>query len=79
MVASRSEAISLPAIGQNILFVRGQKVMLDSDLARLYRVETKVLNRAVQRNGDRFPADFMFQLTVGRARNLKVPNWHLKI
>jgi hypothetical protein len=43
--------------------VRGQKVMLDADLARLYCVETKALNRAVQRNRDRFPADFMFQLT----------------
>jgi hypothetical protein len=45
-----------------ILLIRGQKVMLDRDLARLYDVETKALNRAVQRNLDRFPADFMFQL-----------------
>jgi ORF6N domain len=43
--------------------VRGQKVMLDRDLARLYGVETKALNRAVKRNSDRFPEDFMFQLT----------------
>jgi hypothetical protein len=60
----RSEAVSLTAIARNILLVRGQKVILDTDLARLYCVETKALNRAVQRNRDRFPADFMFQLSV---------------
>ena len=43
--------------------VRGQKVILDRDLAALYQVETKVLNQAVKRNIDRFPDDFMFQLT----------------
>jgi hypothetical protein len=46
-----------------ILSVRGHKVVLDRDLAALYKVETRILNRAVQRNLDRFPADFMFQLT----------------
>ena len=46
-----------------IYFVRGQKIMLDRDLAELYGVETKVLNQAVKRNADRFPEDFMFQLT----------------
>ena len=50
-----------------ILLVRGQKVMLDSDLAALYGVETKALNRAVKRNGERFPEDFMFQLTKEEA------------
>jgi hypothetical protein len=64
VVPSQSKVVSLPAIAQNILLVRGQKVMLDTDLARMYRVETKALNRAVQRNRDRFPADFMFQLSV---------------
>ena len=43
--------------------IRGQKVMLDTDLAALYGVPTKVLNQAVRRNIDRFPADFRFQLT----------------
>ena len=43
--------------------IRGQKVMLDKDLAKLYGVETKVLNQAVKRNINRFPEDFMFQLT----------------
>lgn len=50
-------------IEQAILLIRGQKVMLDADLAALYGVETKVLNQAVKRNLDRFPEDFMFQLT----------------
>ena len=44
--------------------IRGKKVMLDFDLARLYQVETKVLNQAVKRNIRRFPPDFMFQLSV---------------
>ena len=51
------------AIESRIVEVRGQRVMLDADLARLYGVEAKVLNQAVKRNADRFPADFMFQLS----------------
>jgi len=51
--------------------MRGQKVMLDSDLAELYGVETKVLNQAVKRNIDRFPEDFMIQLTGTEWQNLK--------
>ncbi|KAF0221437.1 MAG: hypothetical protein FD174_575 [Geobacteraceae bacterium] len=50
-------------IENKILLVRGQKVMLDEDLAELYGVEIRVLNQAVKRNLKRFPADFMFQLT----------------
>ena len=50
-------------IERRILLIRGQKVMLDSHLAELYSVETKVLKRAVRRNIERFPRDFMFQLT----------------
>jgi hypothetical protein len=50
---------------QNLIYeIRGQKVMLDFDLAKLYQVETKVLNQAVKRNIKRFPPDFMFQLTA---------------
>jgi len=48
--------------------IRGQKVMLDRDLATLYGVTTKNLNKAVRRNQDRFPADFMFQLTAAEAQ-----------
>ena len=51
--------------------IRGQKVMLDSDLAALYEVETKNLNKAVKRNFDRFPDDFMFQLTKSEWENLR--------
>jgi hypothetical protein len=50
-------------IEQKIFLIRGQKVMLDRDLAQLYGVETRVLNQAVRRNIDRFSADFMFSLT----------------
>lgn len=63
--AVESAVALVPAekIASQIYLVRGEKVLLDSDLAELYGVETKALNRAVQRNGGRFPADFMFQLT----------------
>jgi hypothetical protein len=54
-----------------IYLIRGQKVMLDRDLAGLYQVETRILNQAVHRNKDRFPKDFMFQLTVQEFENLK--------
>ena len=57
---------------QNLIYeIRGQKVMLDADLARLYQVETKVLNQAVRRNIKRFPLDFMFQLDNKDFTNLK--------
>lgn len=48
-------------IEKSILLVRGERLMIDSDLAMLYEVETKILNRAVKRNFNRFPNDFMFQ------------------
>jgi ORF6N domain len=50
-------------IASLIYFIRGEKVMLDTDLAKLYNVETRVLKQAVRRNLDRFPEDFMFELT----------------
>ena len=50
-------------IQNRIYEIRGERVMLDFDLAQLYEVETKALNQAVKRNSKRFPADFMFQLT----------------
>ena len=62
-----AEAAPVPLIESRILLIRGQKVLLDADLATLYQVETKALNRAVKRNADRFPADFMFQLTAEEA------------
>ncbi|HWB27493.1 MAG TPA: ORF6N domain-containing protein [Chitinophagaceae bacterium] len=59
------------AIVSKIYFIREQKVMLDKDLAVLYQVETKVFNQAVKRNMERFPADFMFQLTEEEFENLR--------
>ena len=56
------QSLILPVIEQCIYVIRGQRVMLDSDLAQLYGVLTKNLNKAVQRNIERFPNDFMFQL-----------------
>ena len=55
--------VSVEQIERSILFIRGEKVMLDADLAALYGVQTKVLLQAVKRNIKRFPSDFMFQLT----------------
>jgi hypothetical protein len=55
--------IPVEIVKGKIYLIRGQKVLLDSDLAELYGVETKVLNQAVKRNTHRFPQDFMFQLT----------------
>ena len=57
-------------IAQRILYLRNQKVMLDSDLARLYGVTTGNLNKAVNRNRGRFPSDFMFQLSAEEAERL---------
>ena len=56
--------IAIQSIQNKIYELRGERVMLDLDLAVLYDVETRVLNQAVKRNGKRFPVDFMFQLTT---------------
>lgn len=56
--------MQLEKIQTKIYEIRGQKVMLDSDLAELYEVETRILNQAVKRNMDIFPEDFMFQLSL---------------
>ena len=55
--------VPVEVVAHRILLVRGEKVMLDADLAELYGVPTKALNQAVKRNMERFPADFMFQLS----------------
>lgn len=54
--------VNIENIGDYIYFIRGHKVMLDQDLAMLYRVETKAVNRVMKRNMDRFPIDFAFEL-----------------
>ena len=70
------KTLSIELISNNIHFVRGKAVMIDEDLAQLYGVETKYLNRQVKRNLERFPEDFMFQLTKVEA--LRCQNVTLK-
>jgi hypothetical protein len=62
-MAAKHEIVPLGQIEERIYFIRGQRVMLDADLAILYGVKTKALNQAVSRNLERFPEDFMFRLT----------------
>ena len=66
-----SEKLIIPdeVVISKIYYIREQKVMLDSDLAELYNVETRVLNQQVKRNIDRFPDDFMFELTKEELEN----------
>jgi|TARA_B110000967_G_C18758888_1_gene496782 hypothetical protein len=68
-----NEKITIPdeVITSKIYLIRNQKVMLDKDLAELYQVETKQLKRQVRRNSERFPEDFMFELTKEEFDNLK--------
>jgi len=63
-MSPQDQIIPPQRIEKSIFLIRGQKVMLDADLAELYQVSTKVLNQAVKRTEDRFPADFMFQLNA---------------
>jgi len=63
-VAEKSVSISVESVVSKIISLRGKKVLLDRDLAQLYGVETGMLNRAVKRNFERFPEDFMFQLSA---------------
>ncbi len=69
--SGRSLVVPMERITQAILLIRGQKVMLDSDLAELYGVITKVLIQAVKRNRERFPEDFMFQLSSEEFERLR--------
>jgi hypothetical protein len=63
--------IPVERIASHIYLIRGEKVMLDSDLAELYGVETGALVRAVKRNSNRFPEDFAFQLNEAEFENLR--------
>ena len=74
----RASIVSLEGVVSRIFLVRGQKVMLDGDLATLYGVSTKRLNEQVRRNIRRFPSDFMFQLTKEEAEPLRSQNATLK-
>lgn len=66
-----TRALSSARVERSLLRLRSQNVMLDADLAALYRVDVRVLNQAVKRNHERFPVDFMFQLNVQEARSLR--------
>lgn len=66
-----TQLVPVETVERLIHLARGEKVLLDADLAKLYGVETKVLNRAVRRNRSRFPRDFMFQLTPEEAEALR--------
>jgi hypothetical protein len=68
----KHEIIPASRIAQSIHLIRGEKVPLDFDLAALYGVATKVLNQAVKRNRERFPNDFMFQLTASETSRLRL-------
>ena len=63
-----AKRVIIEAIENKIYLIRGMKVMLDQDLAKLYGIETKILNQAVRRNINRFPFDFMFQLNIQEYR-----------
>lgn len=65
-------------IDRSILLIRGEKAMLNADLAVLYGVPTKALNQAVKRNNERFPSEFMFQLTAGEKAEVVTNCDHLK-
>jgi hypothetical protein len=78
MVSSRSAAlVPVEHIAQSILVLRGQKALLDAELAALYGVSTKRFNEQVRRNCERFPADFMFQLTASEWGILRSQNFRL--
>ena len=65
----KAPLVAIEAIASRILLIRGQKVMLDADLAALYGVQTRALNQAVKRNLKRFPGDFLFQLSAAEFEN----------
>ena len=77
-MSSRGALSPAASIEQSILFLRGQRVMLDADLAVLYGVSTRVLNQAVKRNRERFPEDFMFRLTVAEKAEVITNCDHLR-
>lgn len=71
IVRKKTETTIVAAVEQSIYWVRGQRVILDADLAKLYGISTRNLNKAVQRNSEKFPEDFMFQLDDEAYKNLR--------
>ncbi|MFY8189890.1 MAG: ORF6N domain-containing protein [Bacteroidia bacterium] len=70
-MSKKNELLIQERITKAIYVIRGQKVKIDSELAEMYEVDTKVLNQAVKRNISRFPKDFMFQLSANEWENLR--------
>ena len=66
-----ADIVPMERITNKIYLIRGMKVMLDRDLAELYEIENRILKQAVRRNIDRFPPDFMFELTKEEFKNLR--------
>jgi hypothetical protein len=77
-MAHKKSVIAIEKIEHSILLIRGEKVMVDADLAILYGVSTKALNQAVRRNKDRFPEEFMFQLNKEEKAEVVTNCDHLK-
>jgi hypothetical protein len=71
MKDEEKDKTSLIVIEEKIYLIRGQRVMIDSDLAEIYQVETRVLKQAVRRNRHRFPDDFLFELTLEETRHIE--------
>lgn len=76
-MSSKTQMIEAGTIDQRILIIRGERVIIDSDLAELYGVPTKRLNEQVKRNKERFPPDFMFQLTPEEKDEVMAESDHL--
>src|SRR5262245_21096202 len=72
----RISLVPLERVERAIILVRGEKVLLDRDLAEIHDVETRALNQAVKRNAERFPIDFMFQLTAAEANAVRLSRSH---
>ena len=77
-IVTHSREAEKSNINESIYEIRGKQVMIDRDLAQLYGVETKQLNRAVKRNIERFPDDFMFQLTLDECSRCQIGTLNIK-
>ena len=71
VMEEKAKSMTVDDISNTVYIIRGQQVMLDQDLADIYGYEVKYLNRQVKRNAERFPEDFMFQLTKEEYENLR--------
>lgn len=74
----QESVLTSSSLAQRILLIRGQRVMMDADLAELYGVETKVFNQAIKRHATRFPVDFMFELTPDEKQEVVTNCDHLQ-